>query len=509
MGERFRRRLSGVLAAATVALMLSGQIGALSRLPDEMVLEAGTVTDIPVSAAVQAEATGDTGAIAGVRAEPEAGVLRLTAGDMGKGELTFRLLGLVPLRTVKLSVRPEKLLVPCGQSIGVAMTTGGVVVVGNSDLGKTPSPARLAGLRSGDVIQCVNGVRVSGARQLSQRLEQGGTARLRVIRDGDVLECDVTPALDERDGRYRLGAWVRDSTAGVGTLTFYDPEDGAFGALGHAITDIDTGVVMPVGEGEIYANRVVDVTPSREGAPGELTGDFLGERQALGEVTKNCEYGIYGRAEMPVDGALYPDGLPAAGRSQIHTGAATLLTTLDGGGVREYACEIVRLSDALRPESRAMVVRITDPELLERTGGIVQGMSGSPLLQDGRIIGAVTHVMVNDPTMGYGICIDTMLEAESEGRSASAPVGPLTKPANAKNASDRQESEAFFTCRVAIAREIQSLAASSFLQARRLALRAFLRPFRLLDGSYPATTPGYPPGCTPPRRCRCSRRSGR
>lgn len=408
MGDRFRRRLAGALAAATMALMLSPQLGALSKLPNEMVLDAGTVTVIPVSAAVQANATGG----AGVEAELEdGGALRLTAGDVGEGELTFKLLGLVPLRTVKLSVRPERLLVPGGQSVGVAMTTGGVVVVGNSDLGRTPSPARLAGLRSGDVIQCVNGVAVSGSKQLSERLSDGETAHLQVLRNGDVLECDVTPAQDERDGQYRLGAWVRDSTAGVGTLTFYDPASGSFGALGHAITDIDTGVLMPVGEGELYANRVVDVTPSREGAPGELSGDFMQSRRQLGVVTENCEYGIFGRADGTLEGSPYPEGLPAASRSQIHTGAATLLTTLDGGGVREYDCEILRLSDAAQPAARAMVIRVTDPELLERTGGIVQGMSGSPLIQDGRLIGAVTHVMVNDPAMGYGICIESMLDA--------------------------------------------------------------------------------------------------
>ena len=423
MGDRFRRRLAGTLAAALVALMLSGQMGALSRLPDEMVLEAGTVTDIPVSAAVRADATGDSGAIAGMKTEPEAGVLRLTAGDMGRGELTFRLLGLVPLRTVKLSVRPEKLLVPCGQSVGVAMRTGGVVVVGNSDLGKTPSPARLAGLRSGDVIQCVNGARVSGASQLSQRLEGGGTATLQVMRDGGLVECEVTPARDERDGRYRLGAWVRDSTAGVGTLTFYDPQDGAFGALGHAITDIDTGVVMPVGEGEIYANRVVDVTPSREGAPGELTGDFLGETEALGQVTGNTESGIFGTADAPIENALYPEGLPVADRTQIHTGAASLITTIDAGVPREYACEVVRLSEAANPGARAMVIRVTDPALISRTGGIVQGMSGSPILQDGFIIGAVTHVMVNDPEMGYGILIETMLK-QGDAQQGDAEASP-------------------------------------------------------------------------------------
>lgn len=408
MGERSRRRLSGVLAAATAMLMLSPQLGALSRLPNEMVLGAGSVTVIPVSAALRADATGDDGAIAEVEMA-EGGSLTLKAGESGEGQLTFSLLGLVPVRTVKLSVQPQRVLVPGGQSVGVAMTTGGVVVVGNSDLGKTPSPARLAGLKSGDVIQCVNGLDVSGAAQLSACLEGGETAHLRVLRGENVVECDVTPAKDERDGRYRLGAWVRDSTAGVGTLTFYDPQSGAFGALGHAITDIDTGVVMPVGEGEIYANRVVDVTPSRNGAPGELTGDFLGETEALGSVSRNCEYGIFGRAAQPLENALYPEGLPVAARRQIHTGAATLLTTVDGEGVGEYRCEIVRLADAAQPAARAMVVRVTDPALLEKTGGIVQGMSGSPLIQDGRIIGAVTHVMVNDPAMGYAICIESML----------------------------------------------------------------------------------------------------
>ena len=422
MGDRFRR-LAGTLAAATAALMLSPQLGAVSRLPDRLVLDAGTTTVIPVSAAVQADATGEDGAIAGVETRMEAGggALRLTAGNDGEGELTFRLLGLVPLRTVKLSVRPERVLVPGGQSVGVAMTTGGVVVVGNSDLGRTPSPARLAGLKSGDVIQCVNGVAVSGAKQLSETLSGGGTARLRVLRGENVLECDVTPAQDERDGQYRLGAWVRDSTAGVGTLTFYDPADGSFGALGHAITDIDTGVLMPVGEGELYANRVVDVTPSRDGAPGELTGDFMEDRATLGSVTVNSEYGIFGTSDEPIQGALYPEGLPVAGRSQVHTGAASLLTTLDGGGVREYKCEIVRLSDTAKAGARAMVIRITDDALLEKAGGIVQGMSGSPLIQDGRLIGAVTHVMVNDPTMGYGIFIESMLgEIDGEGMEQAA-----------------------------------------------------------------------------------------
>ena len=411
MRDGIRRRLGCLFAAATALLALSPQLGTLATLPDEMVMSPGSMTRIPVSAAVRAgiDAGGGTAGLAADYREQDG--LTITADGQGEGEVTFRLLGVLPLRTVKVSVQPRRVLIPGGQSVGVALNTRGVVVVGNSDLGKLPSPARLAGLKSGDVIQSVDGEAVTSARQLSLSLSEGDTVRLGVVRNGRALEYDVTPAQDSRDGAYRLGAWVRDSTAGVGTLTFSDPQSGACGALGHAITDIDTGVVMPVGEGELYANSVVDVTPSREGAPGELTGDFFAAPNSLGSVTKNCEYGVYGKTERPLESELYPEGLPIAGRDQIHTGEATLLTTVEGDSVREYECEIVSISDRFEPASRAMVIRITDAELLDRTGGIVQGMSGSPLIQDGRIIGAVTHVMVNDPSMGYGIAIDTMLEA--------------------------------------------------------------------------------------------------
>ena len=423
MEGRIRRRLGALLAAAMAALMLSPQLGAVSRLPEELVLGAGTVTELAVSSAVRVDATAVEAARDGA-----GGALRLTAGEAGDGELRFSLLGLVPLRTVKLSVQPQRRLVPGGQSVGVALRTGGVVVVGNSDLGRTPSPARLAGLKSGDVITSVDGSAVGGAKELAASIANGGTAHLRLLRDGDVLECDVTPARDERDGQYRLGAWVRDSTAGVGTLTYYDPAGGGFGALGHAITDVDTGVVMPVGEGALYNNTVVAVTPSEAGAPGELTGDFLGETEALGSVALNSESGIFGTMDAPPEGALYPEGLPVARREDVHPGAASLITTVGGREAREYACEIVRLSDRSQGAARALVVRVTDPALLAATGGIVQGMSGSPILQDGRIVGAVTHVMVNDPTMGYGILIDSMLKQGDACASPCFSMGSVYQP---------------------------------------------------------------------------------
>lgn len=409
MRENWRRRLCGVFASAVAVLALSPQIGMVAQLPDQMVLHTGSVAEIPISMAVSAgiDAPGSV-----VAAEPSgSGSLRLTAASEGEANLTFRLLGILPVGSMKVSVQPERWLVPGGQSVGVAINTDGLVVVGASDLGVTPSPARLAGIKTGDVIQTVDGETVTSAAALSAHLQDGVENRYEILRDGEVLTYDIAPALDERDGAWRLGVWVRDSTAGVGTLTFYDPQSSQFGALGHAITDVDTGVLMPVGEGAIYENSVVNITRSQEGTPGELTGDFFCTDHALGDVLNNSDYGIFGTADAPLKSDVYPDGLPIASRSEVHTGAATLLTTIDGEGVREYDCEITRISDREALTTRSMVVRITDPELIEQTGGIVQGMSGSPLIQDGKIIGAVTHVMVNDPTMGYGIFIENMLEA--------------------------------------------------------------------------------------------------
>ena len=413
MQERQRLRRMGVLAAAVGVLLISPQAGVLTGLPDRVELYQGDREVLPVSALFSTSVCGT-----GVEMTDCDEGFRLCADEPGEAELDFCLLGVVPLKTVTVSVKPEKRLIPGGHSVGVALNTAGVVVVGDSDLGRVPSPARLAGLRSGDVIQSIDGAAVTSAAQLTACLSGGNPVQLKVLRDGASLECDVQPAQDVRDGQWRLGAWVRDSTAGVGTLTFYDPATGRFGALGHAITDVDTGVVMPAGTGEIFANNVVQVTPSRQGRPGELTGDFLDNAEPIGSLKENTECGLFGTMEAAVGNPIFPEGLPVAAARQIHTGSAQLLTTLEGGAIKAYDCEITRILDRSGDKGRDMTVRITDPSLLKLTGGIVQGMSGSPLIQDGRIIGAVTHVMVNNPSMGYGIGIESMLDALADTEAA-------------------------------------------------------------------------------------------
>ena len=304
-----------------------------------------------------------------------------------------------------------KILIPGGKSVGIAMATEGVVVIGMSDVGESKSPARAAGLKGGDVITAVNGVPVSTAQELTDLLTDGERAQIDYTRGGDAHSAEVLPVRDGRDGRARIGAWVRTDTAGVGTLTYIDPATNDFGALGHAVADVDTGVTLPLSEGAIYNSRVVQIERGQRGAPGEIVGDFIGGAEQIGDVTDNTDFGLFGSDYCGgTDDLPYANGLPAAERSQIHTGSAQILTTIDDR-VRAFDCVIEHLSFGREATMRSIVLHITDPELIERTGGIVQGMSGSPIVQDGLLVGAVTHVFVNDPTRGYGICIGDMLTA--------------------------------------------------------------------------------------------------
>ena len=296
-------------------------------------------------------------------------------------------------------------LIPGGQAVGVSVATRGVTVVGVASGGEE-SPARAAGLRAGDVIRAVDGRRIDTALALRQAAEKGRPLRLTVRREGRDLELPLTP-VKGKDGSFRLGAWVRDGAAGIGTLTFIDPQTSAFGALGHAITDADTGRAVEIDGGALLSARIQGVRKSQAGSPGELLGALGNER--LGTVDKNTPFGVFGEVDEDISGGLYPQGVEILPRGEARQGPATLLATVDGG-VREYACEVVSLRDQSRPDTRGLILRVTDEALLSATGGIVQGMSGSPILQDGRLLGAVTHVCLGDPQCGYGVYIDWMLE---------------------------------------------------------------------------------------------------
>ncbi len=281
-----------------------------------------------------------------------------------------------------------------------------------TESGELKDPAQLAGLKPEDVILEVDSTGIDDAKHLSRLVNEAppGAMTLIILRDGVKRRLEIEPVKDASDGLYKLGVWVRDSTAGVGTLTFYDPETGAFAGLGHAITDTDTQDILSVKNGEIIESRIIEIVKGAEGEPGELKGMFDPISQVIGRIDKNTQFGIYGHSEEQMSNGLYSAPLPVAFRDEVKTGDASILCSIDDRGVREYACRIIRTVRQSTPETRSFVVEITDEELLDITGGIVQGMSGSPVLQNGRLVGAVTHVFVSDPANGYGVYLDWMLE---------------------------------------------------------------------------------------------------
>ena len=298
-------------------------------------------------------------------------------------------------------------LIPGGHAVGVALKTQGVLVISRVSRQEMKTP-----LRVGDVILCVQGEAISSARELTEQLERvnADSVELSVLRGGRAITLTAAAPVSSTDGRRRLGVWVRDSTAGVGTLSYIDPGTQAYGALGHAIVDGDTGDMLSVKDGAILQADVVGVVRGESGRAGELKGSFLKEGRQIGTLVHNSTYGIYGVMEKQIGDLLYPQGLPVGERKQVREGKASIISTVDGDGPKGYDVEILRCFDQDKPSQKGMILRVTDAELLEKTGGIVQGMSGSPIIQDGKIIGALTHVYLSDPTQGYGMYIEWMLE---------------------------------------------------------------------------------------------------
>ncbi|MDD4493384.1 MAG: SpoIVB peptidase [Eubacteriales bacterium] len=334
----------------------------------------------------------------------------------GSVKLNMKVLGFMPFRTMTVDIVENQMLVPCGNTVGVKLKLKGVLVVGISDVNlsedKVATPARDAGLKSGDLILQINDKDVRTISSLIDHIENSEGEVLKVLytRGEKTYETTVTPQKAYDDKQYHIGMWVRDNTAGIGTLTFYDPNTKTFAALGHGITDVDTGILMPSNSGEILESSIIEVKKGEKGVPGELKGIFVESRNPLGKVEFNCEQGIYGKLSEGIVSSLPSKSYNIGVRAQVRQGQASILANISGKRIEEYNIEIVKINNQNTNGSKGMVISITDERLLSSTGGIVQGMSGSPILQDGRIIGAVTHVLVNDPTRGYGIFIESMIK---------------------------------------------------------------------------------------------------
>lgn len=341
----------------------------------------------------------------------------------------YKLFGWLPIGGVNIQVIPKLELIPCGQTAGVKMLTDGVMVVGFSDLvsgGKPCNPALEAGIAMKDVITHMNGEPIHSVEDMSRLMEGQEESPIEItLRRGEKeWNTRLTPKKEDEDGCYRIGLWVRDSAAGIGTITFIEPETGFFGGLGHGICDVDTGQLMPLYRGILQESQITEVVQGRKGSPGELQGRY-DETKQMGEMMLNTHCGIFGIMEESYTHMGEP--VPIALQGEIHEGEATILCNVEGEQVEEFTIQIQKVAQGSGEMGRNMLLKVTDEKLLEKTGGIVQGMSGSPILQDGKLIGAVTHVLIDDPTRGYGIFIENMLrqgkEAYEKGKNTGAAGG--------------------------------------------------------------------------------------
>lgn len=362
----------------------------ISRLLCGAITAAAVVIGV-FHAALPSEISVEAGAVGG-------GFFGASIEERG-GRISY-FVGPIQIKEVSAELTERPMLVPGGNPFGIKLRTDGVIAVSVSG----NSPAEKAGIKQGDIIKSVNGVEVSSNSELGSAIQLCPERCEIILRRGD-SERHIELIPYSEFGIYKIGVWVRDSAAGLGTMSYYNPETGEYGGLGHPVSDITTGELMPLASGEITAADISGVVRGEAGAPGELCGTLI-SGETLGTIEQNTRCGIFGHAELTP--AAEP--IPAAFRQEVKTGAAVILTTIDGQTPQEYDIEIEHISLVDMDSSKSMVIRITDPELLEQTGGIVCGMSGSPIIQNGMLVGAVTHVFLNDPERGYAVFCETMLE---------------------------------------------------------------------------------------------------
>lgn len=337
----------------------------------------------------------------------------------GSYHVSCRMLGIFPLKTVKVTTVEKQNVYASGAPVGIYMETNGVLVIDSGEIrdtdGISQSPAEHI-VQPGDYIRRVNGQKLNSKKQLIKMVSEnnGEQMKMEVIRHQEVIPLALTPIRTE-DGSYKLGIWVRDNIQGIGTMTFVDGE-GNFAALGHGISDVDTGERLDISMGDLYSARILSVQKGVAGSPGELRGviDYQ-DSLKMGTIIQNTANGITGKLKNGKIAGIHRETYEIGLKQELKTGGAGILCDV-GNGVKEYEIEVVKINWNVKDSNKSFAIHVTDPELLERTGGIVQGMSGSPIIQNGKLVGAVTHVFVNDPAMGYGIFVETMLaEAGKQG----------------------------------------------------------------------------------------------
>ena len=328
--------------------------------------------------------------------------------EIGKKDFSLNLFENIPLKEVSVNVIPKTKVIPLGNSIGLKLYTDGVLIVGMSEI-DGEKPYQNSDIKEGDRIISIDDENIETTQKLIETVNQsnGKDITIKYMRQNKELETSIVPA-KTKDNEYKLGLWVRDAAAGVGTATFYQPSSGKFVALGHGITDADTGDLVTIANGELVTTNIVLIQKGVKGKPGEIKGS-IGGGNKLGEISKNTRFGVVGELSNTGLMNISDNEMDVANRNEIKAGKAQIICELEIGKKEYYDIEIQRIYINNNKDNKSMLIKVTDEGLIEKTGGIIQGMSGSPIIQDGKFIGAVTHVLVNDPLQGYGVFADMML----------------------------------------------------------------------------------------------------
>ncbi len=425
-----------VLTAAVAALIVTVYLTYWDKIPSTIKIRAGVEQEldfrVPVSGKIYRVREEDSAPVSSVKGAEDKGrkaveslpcsvesipvnfahTVKVRANEIDTYQMDLKLFGVIPYKNVDVEVIQDKMLIPSGIPIGIYVKTSGVLVVGigefeNSE-GKKISPAKYA-LQKGDYILKVNGEVMENKKHFVQTVEEseGQDLVLTIKRNGEVTDVMVTPGANQNQ-EWKLGIWIRDNAQGIGTMT-YEDTDNSFGALGHGINDVDTSLLMNLEEGTLYRTEIVGITRGSNGNPGELTGYIeYDSDNVIGEIKENTEEGIFGICDAEVEVASAFEPIPIALKQEITLGPAQIICSVTGEP-EFYDVEIVEVNLERDNINRGIVVQVVDEKLLTLTGGIIQGMSGSPIIQNGKLVGAVTHVLVQDSTKGYGIFIEEML----------------------------------------------------------------------------------------------------
>ena len=333
---------------------------------------------------------------------------------IGKVSFSLNLFNLIPLKNIDVNVIPKTTVVPMGNAIGMKLYTAGVLVVGMSEI-EGKKPYENSGIKEGDRIIQINQNQIDSTDDLMQAVNKsdGNNISIKYVRNEKTITTSIKPVKNSSN-EYKIGLWVRDAAAGVGTLTFYEPASGMFATLGHGIMDIDTAELIKIANGELVTTNILSINKGTKGKPGEIRGT-IEAGHTIGTISKNTKFGVFGTInKTPYLSIPNTNEMQVALREEIKTGKAQIICELENGKKEYYDIEIQKVFINNNKDNKSMLIKIIDTKLLEKTGGIIQGMSGAPIIQNGKFIGAVTHVLVNDPTIGYGVFADIMLKQMKE-----------------------------------------------------------------------------------------------